>query len=264
MPARRLSIPGAALPALRQRYASHRAWAASPARDVLAPYKDAREVTAATLASAIFLNRGERFDFQPLPREAQFAPVWSVSASDFDGDGHEDVFLSQNFFAVASEGARLDAGRGLLLRNDGRGEFSPVSAEQSGLTVYGEQRGSAVGDFDEDGRADLVVAQNGNTTRFFRNAGASAGVRVRLAGPPGNPRGIGASMRWKHLLGAMREVHGGSGWLSQDSGIVALTPGPNGDTQLEVRWPGGRTTTTVIARGVREVEIDTAGRIVKR
>ena len=266
MPARRLSDMAVALPALRKRYASHRAWAASSARAILAPYKGVREVTASTLATAIFLNRGEQFEFRPLPREAQLAPAWSVSASDFDGDGHQDIFLSQNLFALSPESARLDAGRGLLLRNDGQGGFSSVPGEQSGLKTYGEQRGSAVADFDEDGRPDLIVAQNGNSTSLYRNSRSASGVRVRLAGPPANPRGIGASIRWvtKNQAGTAHEVRSGSGWLSQDSAIAVLLPPAGNEAEIEVRWPGGRKTKTVIVPEAREVQIDTAGKLLNR
>jgi len=42
----------------------------------------------------------------PLPAEAQLAPAFAVCVGDMDGDGKEDVFLSQNFFAVAPETSR--------------------------------------------------------------------------------------------------------------------------------------------------------------
>ncbi|NJN36689.1 MAG: DUF4118 domain-containing protein [Nitrospiraceae bacterium] len=42
--------------------------------------------------------------------------------------------------------SRLDAGRGLWLRGDGRGGFAAVPGQESGLNVYGEQRGAAAAD----------------------------------------------------------------------------------------------------------------------
>src|ERR1043165_981360 len=125
-------------------------------------------------------------------------------------DGVEDVFLAQNFFATRKEIPRLDAGRGLWLKNDGKGNLTPMSAEESGVICWGEQRGCAVGDFDEDGRIDLVVAQNGAETKLFHNERAKPGLRVRLKGPPGNPDGLGVTMRLKYAdgLGPAREIHG--------------------------------------------------------
>ena len=136
----------------------------------------------------------------PCPREAQFAPAFAACVGDFDGDGLEDVFLSQNFFATEPKTPRCDAGRGLWLRGDGHGGLQPVPGQESGIKVYGEQRGAALCDYDHDGRVDLVVTQNGNQTRLFHNVGAKPGLRVRLAGPAGQSvrdRGGGTSRLWR-------------------------------------------------------------------
>src|SRR6185436_8649642 len=103
----------------------------------------------------------------------------------------EDAFLSQNFFAMNPETPRNDAGRGLWLKGDGHGKLVAVPGQESGIKVYGEQRGSALCDYDGDGRVDLVVTQNGAETRLFHNTIAKPGLRVRLKGPSGNRKGIG-------------------------------------------------------------------------
>ena len=66
-----------------------------------------------------------------------------------------------------------------------RGASEPVPGQESGIKVYGEQRGAALCDYDHDGRMDLVVTQNGDQTRLFHNVGAKPGLRVRLVGPAG-------------------------------------------------------------------------------
>ena len=63
----------------------------------------------------VFLNRGDRFEAHALPAEAQLAPASYAGIADFDGDGREDLFLSQNFFPTAVGLPRYDSGRGLLL-----------------------------------------------------------------------------------------------------------------------------------------------------
>ena len=134
----------------------------------------------------IFLNRGDHFEAAALPREAQFAPVFAVCVADLDGDGHEDIFLSQNFFATQPETPRLDGGRGLWLRGDGTGKLMPVPGQESGVKIYGEQRGAALCDYDGDGRVDLVVTQNGAETKLYHNARARPGLRV----PAPDPRSL--------------------------------------------------------------------------
>lgn len=248
VPRRRLDVLSRGMPALLERFKTHKAYSEAGLTDLLgSDEKRAQKLSVTTLASMVFLNRGGRFDAIPLPPQAQFAPAFGVNVADFDGDGHEDIFLSQNFFATQPEMPRLDAGRSLLLRGDGTGNFKPMPASESGVEVYGEQRGSAVSDFDGDGRIDLAIAQNGASTCLFRNAGAKPGLRVRLRGHPGNPGAIGAVLRVKSGfgIGPAREIHAGSGYRSQDGAIqvLALPPLP---AELQVRWPGGRTSSTPV------------------
>src|SRR6185295_15822005 len=159
--------------------------------------------------STVFLNRGDHFIGLTLPLEAQLAPAFAVCAGDLDGDGHEDLFLSQNFFATHPEYSRHDAGRGLWLRGDGRGSFAAVAGQESGLMIYGEQRGAALCDYDGDGRTDLAVSQNAAQTKLYRNTGAKPGLRVPLLRPPGNPTAVGAMLRLVagQKMGPAREIH---------------------------------------------------------
>ena len=93
------------------------------------------------------------------------------AVGDLDGDSHEDIFLSQNFFATALDYTRLDAGRGLVLRGDGHGGLMPVPGQTSGIEVYGEQRGCALADFDGDGRKDLLLATSAGPRLLSGTAG---------------------------------------------------------------------------------------------
>jgi hypothetical protein len=172
------------------------------------------------------------------------------------------VFLSQNFFAVNPDEWRQDAGRGLLLLGDGQGGFRPVPGQESGIRIYGEQRGCATADFDGDGRLDLAVSQNANATVLLQNTGARPGLRVRVAGPPGNPHGVGAAVRLKagEGWGPLREVQAGSGYWSQNSATLVLaTPAP--PTQVWIRWPGGRTQELPLPADAREVLVQSDGTV---
>ncbi|MCX6902984.1 MAG: VCBS repeat-containing protein, partial [Verrucomicrobia bacterium] len=147
VPRRDLGFMRVGWPLLRTRFATHRQFSLADVKMVLGEaLPKARQVQATTLASMVFLNRGGHFEAAPLPAEAQYAPAFAVCVGDMDGDGHEDVFLSQNFFAMRLQEPRLDAGRGLWLRGDGTGKFTAVPGQVSGVKVYGEQRGAALAD----------------------------------------------------------------------------------------------------------------------
>jgi enediyne biosynthesis protein E4 len=181
-----------------------------------------------TLEHMVFLNEeGRGFSAKPLPPKAQFSAGFYVGVADFDNDGREDIFISQNFFAVAMPQTkpRLDAGRSLLLKGDGQGNFDPVPGHHSGLKVYGEQRGAALGDFTGDGRVDLAISQNGAETRLFVNQTENRGLRIQLKGPSGNTSGIGSGVRLVYedgREGPLRTIQAGSGYWSQNSATQVL------------------------------------------
>jgi hypothetical protein len=79
---------------------------------------------------------------------------------------------------------------------------------------------------------------------------------VRLQGPTGNATALGAQMRLVSGKQAfpLRELHGGSGYWSQDGAAQVLAI-PKGPATLSVRWPGGRQTTTPVPEGAREIVV---------
>ena len=82
----------------------------------------------------------------------------------------------------------------MLLKGNGKGDFSAIDSSKSGIKIYGEQRACATSDFNQDGRIDLVVGQNSETTKLFQNSNGKPGIRVRLKGSMKNPYSIGAKI----------------------------------------------------------------------
>jgi hypothetical protein len=263
MPNQGLRVAGLALPFLNEKFPTYEAYGNASLREIYGVKLESMNVVEMnTLESMLFLNRGDHFEARALPVEAQLAPAFAVCVGDYDGDGNEDVFVSQNFFPMNPETGRNDAGRGLWLRGDGKGHLTAVSGQESGIKVYGEQRGAALCDYDADGRVDLVVTQNGAETKLYHNVRGRPGLRVRLVGPAGNPQAVGAQMRLRfgQREGPAREIHAGSGYWSQDSAVQVLgTPEP--PTQIHDHWPDGKTTTSDIPVGAREISVDSSNSV---
>ena len=135
--------------------------------------------------------------------------------------------------------------RNLLFRNDG-GRFAEISAAAGpGFSLERVSRGSAIGDYDNDGDPDLLIFNSGQPLSLLRNDQGDANhwITIQLAGANGNPNGIGARLTaTSGDLVQTRELRGSRSYLSQSQLRICLGLGkrPQLDA-LEVRWPSGRT-----------------------
>jgi hypothetical protein len=85
--------------------------------------------------------------------------------------------LAGNFDGVKPEIGRMAAGYGLFLRGDGKGEFTPIGASQSGFLVPGQARDiqritTRQGEL-------YVVTRNNDRPLMFRSARSGALARRR-------------------------------------------------------------------------------------
>jgi len=91
---------------------------------------------------------------------------WSVSWTDFDGDGFLDLYLPN------WTGTRCD-----LWRNNRDGSFSQVAAPQALVRERSQAMASAWGDYDNDGLTDVLVANLGRNF-LFHNDGNGAFTKM--------------------------------------------------------------------------------------
>lgn len=89
--------------------------------------------------SGIWLNNGDgTFEFKPLPEIAQISSINSILPKDLDKDGRLDLVVAGNLFVSETETPRNDAGYGLVLMNQGSGNFKALSPSESGWFVPGD------------------------------------------------------------------------------------------------------------------------------
>ena len=158
------------IPQLRSRYPSYAAFGASRIEDIFSAseLKQATVLEAHLFASSVALNSGHgTFDLQPLPVEAQFAPVYASVAQDFDGDGRIDLLLAGNMYGVPPVLGRYDASYGVLLRGTGDGRFAAVDMEKSRLAIDGQVRHMELLRRAGGGRL-IVVARNDAKVQILR------------------------------------------------------------------------------------------------
>ena len=172
---------------------------------------------------------------------------FGLNLADFGNRGALDAFIANGHVLDKPKlQVATRAQRPFLMWNDGRGRFqergcgAPFSRPLVG-------RGSAVGDFDNDGFPDLAVSNSGGPLELLRNGGnGNAWAGVRLRGTRSNREGIGALLTLETDRGTqVREVKAGGSYLSSGDPRVIFglgAPGPEGAAKirkLEIRWPSG-------------------------
>lgn len=122
--------------------------------------------TVTNLETSVLWNNGGKFSLEPLPLEAQLAPVYAIAVDDYDGDGQLDVWLGGNFYASNPQVGRQAASRGVLLLGKGKQQFESMHYLESGIKVKGEVRDATIVML--GGEKVLLVARNNDTLQAFK------------------------------------------------------------------------------------------------
>lgn len=91
------------------------------------------------LKSVVAVNDGKgKFSVSELPKEVQFSCVNAIAYTDLNNDGFEDLILGGNFWHFIPQLGRLDACRGTVLQNNGKGKFKYLPNKKTGYLAEGE------------------------------------------------------------------------------------------------------------------------------
>ena len=208
---------------------------------------------ANTLATGIFINSSEdeklQLDFNPLPNIAQLSPSFGITLADIDTDGNIDIFLAQNFYSPQIETRPMDNALSLVLLGDGTGNFTPLTAEESGITLPGDSKSLSWGDLDGDGYQELLVTTNDGPIHSFSvhpAKGDEPRIKVTLIGDDKNPDAIGSRLFIeKGDTKLFRTIKSGSGYLSQSTNQITVSNEFVGGNII-IKWPNSKKTTHVI------------------
>ncbi len=157
------------LPLIRKNFLLYSSFAGKTVGEIFGDQLNhAMVLQAQTLSSGVCINDGkDNFSFQPLPHEAQEAPVYSLLAEDVNGDGKKDIISGGNFYGVSPYEGRYDANWGDILINAKNKDFQWQSPQQSGWLMRGEVR-----DIKKIKTAKgylYVVARNNDSLLFFKS-----------------------------------------------------------------------------------------------
>jgi hypothetical protein len=131
------------VPAIQKKFLLYADYADAQLQDIFTKEQlnKAKTVEIKMLQSVYLQNNGNnKFTVRPLPVSAQISAVNGLVAIDIDKDGYKDVVLAGNFYPFRVNLGPLDAGIGLVLKGDGRGNFLPVPYQKTKLNINGDVR----------------------------------------------------------------------------------------------------------------------------
>jgi enediyne biosynthesis protein E4 len=174
---------------------------------------------------------------------------WGVGFVDLDNDGRLDVFVSNGHIYpdIDATGTSSYLQKKQLYWNAGAGRFREVSREVGGsLLEPKSSRGTAFGDYDNDGDVDVLVVNMDDRPALFRNdTMGGRWITVRLEGTESNRDAIGARVTLE-AAGSRQiaEIRSGGSYLSQNDLRAHFGLGDARQVdRLVIRWPNGRTET---------------------
>jgi hypothetical protein len=193
-------------------------------------------------------NRNETFSDVARPNGVADATRqlsgWGLKFFDYDNDGFPDLFLANGHpdDMIEQYSGQVKYAEPLLLFHHDGSRLVNVSS-QSGPVFKKDfpARGLAVGDYNNDGRPDVVVVNNGKPPLLLRNnvRNDNHWVGLRLQGATCNRDAIGAILSWS--AGGVKRSRlktGGGSYLSSHDPREVLGLGKATKLDwLEIKWP---------------------------
>ena len=130
--------------------------------------ENALHYSANTFATSYIENLGNlKFKTYELEGIAQFSSVNSILVEDFNGDGNLDALLSGNLYQSEVETPRNDAGYGVLLEGNGKGQFTSRFPNESGLFVKGDVKNAMIVNTPSSDRKRIIFGKNDGVVQFI-------------------------------------------------------------------------------------------------
>jgi len=170
--------------------------------------------------------------------------AWGCGFIDYDNDGWPDLLQVNGhvYPELDSHSTGQTFKNPRLVYKNLAGRFKDVSSELGpGISERFSSRGSAFGDYDNDGDMDALILNMNDLPSLLRNDGGNAQnwIKIKLIGTKSNRTAIGARVRV--LTGThaqIDEVHSGGSVMSQSDLRLHFGLGKALKAEvIEVKWP---------------------------
>jgi len=169
---------------------------------------------------------------------------WGIKFVDYDNDGNLDLFVVDGHPNDLVEKIKPEVSfrEPLLLFHNTGAEFRNVSPESGPVFARPmNSRGLALGDFNNDGAIDVLVANNDEPPLLLRNEVGPQNnwLGLRLIGKKANIDAVGARITYQAGdLKRNRMKVGGGGFLSSHDPRIVLGIGKRSKLDwIEIKWP---------------------------
>ncbi len=204
---------------MRKKFTDYKSYATTTMEDLLTPEQrnGALKLMSNTSQSCYLRNEGNgKFTMIPLPKLAQTSTLNGMVVDDFDGDGNLDVAINGNDYGTEVGTGRYDALNGLVLKGDGKGNFSPQSILQSGIYLPGDGK-ALVKLQSNSGNYMLAASQNRGALKLFELNRKVTNIKLQ-------PDDESAIITYKNEAIQRQEFYYGSSFLSQSARFITISP----------------------------------------
>lgn len=176
-------------------------------------------VLHANYFKSIYLENkgGGKFEIHALPDKAQLAPLYGMQIFDFDNDGNQDIAICGNDFGTEVSAGRYDALNGLVLKGDGKGNFSELPIMKSGWFIPGNAK-ALVTLRNNKGNVLLAASQNRGRLKMYT-------LKSTVKQVPFSMGDDAAVITLGNGKVQRQEANYGSSFLSQSSRFIAVPKG---------------------------------------
>jgi enediyne biosynthesis protein E4 len=202
----------------KARFTNYKNYALAPVQNILMAdeIKKSLKLQATNFSNCFIKNNGNgKFEITPLPVTAQLSAVFGMIADDVDGDGNLDLIINGNDYGTEISTGRYDAFNGLILRGDGKANFTSMQPEQTGFYVPGDGK-SLVYLKSATGKPLLLAAQNQGLLLAFEINQERKMISLQ-------PDDVSVDYFFRNGTKRKEEVYYGNSFYSQSGRYITVT-----------------------------------------